>query len=366
MNTTPKTKGPWITRFIIRSFTVVLAVLIFWLLGFLVKDIQSIRGPEYDKIEEKHVDGKVVDTKAALEKQIAELKRRIDNQSQTQHLLGDSSRSLQQTINQLLELQKLGIQKNIALSDKEQANLTSSLNLFLENQKKYQEMNQTVSELLRQKQALEVEKRQAERQIEKQRKPARKEYSRLREKHRIKLASLQLAILIPLLAVAAVLVIKKRASIYFPLLLAFGGATLLKVALVIHEYFPTRYFKYILIVALLLAVARLLIYFIRSVAFPKAERLAKQYREAYERFLCPVCEYPIRMGPRRFLFWTRRTVNKIIVPSEQREKELYTCPSCGTTLFEECSSCHKVRHALLPHCEYCGVEKSTEGSSDKS
>ena len=112
---------------------------------------------------------------------------------------------------------------------------------------------------------------------------------------------------------------------------------------------------------LLLVVARLLIYFIRTIAFPKTQWLVKQYREAYERFLCPVCEYPIRTGPRRFLFWTRRTVNKMVVPTGRcEEDEAYTCPACGSVLFEECPDCHKVRHAMLPHCSRCGAEKDVK------
>jgi predicted RNA-binding Zn-ribbon protein involved in translation (DUF1610 family) len=359
MKDAPKSKGPWINRFAIRLLTVVLGILIFWLLGFLVEDIESIEGPEYDAIEARHVDKSLVEKKEAQEKQIAELTRQIDNQKESQRLIGASSENLQKTINQLLELQKLGIEKNIGFSDTEQANVASSLNLFLENQKKYQELNQSLSELLRQKQDLENEKKASERRIEEQRKPAREEFNRENKKHRLKLAFLQLAVLLPLLAIAAVLVTKKRSSIYYPLYLAFGIATSLKVASVIHEYFPSRYIKYVLITALLLAVGRLLIYFIQTIAFPKTQWLLKQYREAYERFLCPVCEYPIRIGPRRFLFWTRRTVNKLVVPNQGvNQEEPYTCPSCGTALFEQCSSCQKIRHALLPHCPHCGAEKA--------
>ncbi|RMD78708.1 MAG: hypothetical protein D6820_09475, partial [Lentisphaerae bacterium] len=234
----------------------------------------------------------------------------------------------------------------------------SSLKLFLDNQKKYQELSQAIAELLERKQKLVQEERKIEHTIELQRQPAHKEYQRLNRKHRLKLAFLQLAILLPLLIVAVVLMIKKRSSIYFPLYLAFALATLLKVGLVVHEYFPSRYFKYILIGGLLIIVGRLLIHFIHAIAFPKKQWLFKQYREAYERFLCPVCEFPIRTGPRRFLYWTRRTVNKIVVPAEHNEQEeTYTCPVCGSTLFEECSSCHKVRHAMLPNCVHCGDEK---------
>jgi predicted RNA-binding Zn-ribbon protein involved in translation (DUF1610 family) len=296
--------------------------------------------------------------RVALEKQVADLTRQIENQTEKQRVVGDSSRNLQQTINQLIEHQKLGMQKSIVFSETEQANFTSSLKLFLDNQKKYQELSQTVSDMLERKQGLVREKEQAEQEIERQRQPARDEFNRLSQKHRLKLAFLQLTILLPILVAAAGVIIKKRSSIYFPLFLALGAATLIKVALVIHEYFPSKYFKYILIVGLLIVVARLLIYFIRTIAFPKAQWLVKQYREAYERFLCPVCEYPIRIGPRRFLFWTRRTVNKTVVPTERGDQEeKYTCPSCGCNLFEECPSCHKVRHAMLPNCSHCGAEK---------
>ncbi|WP_322630005.1 hypothetical protein [Halothiobacillus sp.] len=353
-----KSKGTWWHRFAIRFFTVIFAVLVFWVLGFLVQDIQSLPGPNYGSIEKNYLNKDLLARRDALNKQITALSRQIDNETEKQRIVGDSSRNLQQTINQLLELQKLGIEKHMAFSDTEQANFTSSLNLFLDNQKKYQELSQSVSEMLEKKQTLVEEKDQAEQEIDKQRQPARDEYNALSRAHQLKLALLQLAILLPILLVAAVVIIRKRSSIYFPLYVAFGAATLVKVALVVHEYFPSRYFKYVLIGALLLVVARLLVYFIRTIAFPKTQWLVRQYREAYERFLCPVCEYPIRTGPRRFLFWTRRTVNKMVVPGDRADQEeIYTCPACGTGLFEECSSCHKIRHAMLPNCTHCGIEK---------
>jgi predicted RNA-binding Zn-ribbon protein involved in translation (DUF1610 family) len=169
-----------------------------------------------------------------------------------------------------------------------------------------------------------------------------------------------------LLAVAGYLFLRRRASLYFPLFLAFGIAVLVKVALVVHEYFPSQYFKYILILALIAVVARLLIHFIRTVAFPKTDWLLRQYREAYERFLCPVCEYPIRTGPRKFLYWTRRTVHKILPHGEGGKEEKYTCPDCGTTLFEPCPACQNIRHALLVHCEHCGAAKEVAAVTSSS
>ena len=358
MKNNVKVKGTWLHRFAVRLFTLALTVLIFWVLGFLVNDIRSIPGPDYAEIERRHLDRGLVARRDSLAAQVSDLSRQIDNQTAKQKVVGDSSRNLQQTINQLIELQKLGLQKDVSFSDTEQANFTSSLKLFLDNQRKYQELSQTISEMLERKQNLISGKERVEHQIGGQRQPARAEFQRRSERHRLRIAFLQLAILLPILVLAAAVIIKKRTSIYFPLFLAFGAATLVKVGLVVHEYFPSRYFKYILTGSLLIAVARMLIHFIRAIAFPKAPWLIKQYREAYERFLCPVCEYPIRTGPRRYLFWTRRTVNKIVVPSDRgASDESYTCPSCGSCLFEECSSCHGIRHAMLPNCSHCGIEK---------
>ncbi len=367
MKNHPNPKGPWIHRFTIRLFTLIFTVLVYWALGFLVQDIQSIKGPDYSEIEKEYVDQDLTGRIKELNSGIEDLDRSISSKQEEMRLVDDSSENLQKTIGQLIELQKLSIEKSVALSESDQQNLNESLNQFLESQQNYQSHSEELTQLAQQKRTLQDEKIQLEKTVADQREPARKEFERLKEKHDWKLAALQLAILIPLLAVAAFLVIRRRESVYFPLYLGFGIATLLKVTLVIHRYFPTRYFKYILVAVLLLAVARVLIHFIRMVAFPKAQWLTRQYREAYERFLCPVCEYPIRTGPRKFLFWTRRTVNKIVIPREAgQEEEPYSCPSCGTVLLEECPECHNIRHALLPHCSHCNAEKEITGSGTES
>ncbi len=350
-------KGPWIHRFSIRLFTLFLAVLVFWVLGFLVQDIESISGPSYDEIEQRHVDPALVDKQKALAADIAEADRAIAGKREEMQIISDSTRNLQSTISQLIELQKLTVQKSAALPETEQANLSDSLARFLDNQTRYQTLNTELSGLTDQKQALAAEKRQVDQRIRQLQKPAREEFQHLTEKHRLRLAIYQLFILIPLLAIGAFLLVKKRGSLYYPLFLGFGAAVLVKVSLVLHAYFPSRYLKYVLVAGLLVVVVRLLIYFIRAVAFPKARWLTRQYRDAYEHFLCPVCEYPIRTGPRKYLFWTRRTINKLVVAGEPEHEKPYACPACGTILFEACSRCGGIRHALLPHCQHCSAHK---------
>lgn len=358
-----KQKGTWAHRTAIRFLTLALAVLFFWLIGFLLQDIRTIKGPEYQDIEKSRVDTSLVEKKALLDTQIAEISRQAEDLAEKQRIIGDSSRSLQQTLTQVIELQKQGLQKNAVFNEKQQAGFSESLNLFLENQRQYQDLSRSLSELIGKKQQLVAERERLALEIEKQRKPAREEFEDQMKRHRLRLAAVQLLVLLPILLLAAGLVVKKRGSLYAPVYLAIGAAALARVALVIHEYFPARVFRYILTLALIAVIMKLLVHFIRSVAFPGKTFLARQYREAYERFLCPVCEYPIRIGPRRFLFWTRRTVNRIVVPTGQGEREEpYTCPSCGSRVFEKCASCGQVRHSLLPYCTHCGSKSDSTPS----
>lgn len=372
MNNTRKPQGPWIHRFFIVFFTTVFAVLVYWALGFLVEDIRSIPGPLYPEIEKGYLDPGLTEQEKTLSREIAETERAIAGRKDELRIIGDTSGNLQRTINQLLELQRLAVQKSAALSDREQVNLSDSLAAFLESQKRYQAVSAELSRLTERKETLLSEKNTLERTMEEKRQPAREEFDRLSEKHNLRLAALQLGILLPLLALSAFLVVRKRKTLYFPLFLGFGSAVLVKAALVIHQYFPTRYVRYLLVVALLAAVGRLVVHFIRSAAFPDARQLWKQHREGYEHFLCPVCEYPIRRGPRKYLFWTRRSLKKLDPPQDSGEDEPYCCPSCGTVLFEECPQCGRIRHALLPWCEHCCDEKNTgegaieEGSRQKS
>jgi predicted RNA-binding Zn-ribbon protein involved in translation (DUF1610 family) len=356
-----KTKGPRTIRLLAHLCTVILGVLIFWLLGFLVEDIESLPGPDREAIERSHVDQALVRKQQELEKRTGGLERQLESARQQQRLVGEGAENLHRTIDQLLEIRRLSIEKAAVLPEGEKGSLSASLSQFLQDQKTYQELNHGIADLTSKKLRLEEDSRLVAEKIEAQKRSADEDFEQKSETHRVWLAFYQLALLVPLLLVAGGLLLRLRGSVYLPLFLAFGGATLLKVALVVHEYFPTRYFKYVLILVLLAVVARLLVYLIRIIVFPKLDWLLRQYREAYERFLCPVCEYPIRTGPRKFLYWTRRTVHKVLPPAEAEGKsEPYTCPSCGTPLFEECPACHNVRHSLLGHCAHCGTEKELQ------
>ncbi|HNT35885.1 MAG TPA: hypothetical protein PKH07_12920, partial [bacterium] len=137
MNATNASRGTWGIRLLIRLLSITLGVLLFWLLGFLVNDIESLRGPDYQTIEAKHLDSSLVERKEKLLAEIADLDRQITNKREEQRLAGDSSQNLQRTINQLLDIQKMSMEKDISLADSDRENISASLKHFLESQTVY-------------------------------------------------------------------------------------------------------------------------------------------------------------------------------------------------------------------------------------
>lgn len=352
-------KGPWTQRLLILFFAALFGLLVYWLIGFVLKDIGSWPGPDYVALERQMLDPELMEQAETLDAEAAETERRIADQKERQQILRESTAASQQTMNQLIEFQRLNLEQGADLTDQERQALAEAEQLFLANQRQYQDLNEEVARLSARLRELRDERQALETRIIEARNPVDRAYERLHERHDLKVAAVKLAALLPLVVLAVVLFLKGRRGIYAPLVHAFGLAVLVQVGLVMHEYFPSRYFKYVLILVSLAVVARILVHLLRSVAYPKRDQLLKQYREAYERFACPVCEYPIRRGPLRYALWTTRSLKKYPVTTGQPvTDEPYTCPSCGTDLFEECGVCHATRHSLLPACEKCGAEKS--------
>jgi hypothetical protein len=368
MNVNSGNKGPWIHRLLVYTFASIFSLLVYWLLGFVVRDIATWPGPNIQEVEQRILDQNLVQEMASLQNQIDESSRAIASRKESQKVVRDSTSNSEKTMNQLLELQKLTLQRGVTPSPDEVKALAESEKLFLANQSKYQEINDQIAGLSDELSRLENRQRETQKKLQTQRPAVQEEYNRLYSRHQWKLAALKLTFLVPLVALAVWLFLKKRATLYAPLVYGLGLAVLVKVGQVMHEHFPRRYFKYILILIALVLVVRVLVYLLRAMAYPKLDWLLKQYREAYEHFLCPVCNYPIRLGPRKHLFWTRRSLKKLQVPpgSETTVDKPYICPVCATHLFEECVACKGIRHSLLPACAHCGAEKSLQSADTVS
>ncbi|HOJ34325.1 MAG TPA: hypothetical protein PKY35_11230 [Candidatus Hydrogenedentes bacterium] len=357
MSVTLQKKGTRMHRFGVWAFAVLLTLLFIWLLGFVMTDIGRIPGPDFRTLESKYVDSNLVARKNEIERELHRLEVDISNQKQVQDILRNSTENSQRTMNQLLDLRRRNLEKSVAPTPDEQRALEESQAVFLKNQEEFQKANEQISQLVTRQKALQEEMANLEEQLAAQRKLAQEEFERLHRKHSLKLASIKLLILLPLLFVAVWMVLKKRASVYKPIFYAFAFAVFWRTAQVIHEHFPSALFKYIAVVAGIVAVLAILIYLIRMIAAPKRDWLLKQYREAYNRRICPICAYPIQFGIAASAPYSRRlaSVPELSGVGGTGEDTPYTCPSCGQALFSACEACGKIRHVLLPFCRHCGA-----------
>lgn len=359
MSENKKLKGPWIQQAFIILLSVVLGVLLYWLLGFITKDIGSLRGPDFSIVQAKYVNAQLRENQKSLEEKLATLNKQIGNKRGRQNILEKGTRSLQTTINQLLSIQKLNIERNLTLPEQQQKVLVDSQTMFLDNQKEFHVLNKEIGELTKQQDQLKEELDTVSEQIQSQLNVARTEYNELMTKHRWKLAALKLAVMIPIFLITAWFFTKKRTGTYWPVVYAAFIAVFVRISLVVHEYFPRKYFKYIALAVIIAIVLRLLVYLIKMIVSPKKDWILKQYQEAYDKNVCPICGKPVRIGPLRYTAGRKRKGLLLLAGQggEALKQQIYTCPSCGTQLYDKCDKCSDIRHSLLPFCEHCGSEK---------
>jgi predicted RNA-binding Zn-ribbon protein involved in translation (DUF1610 family) len=359
MSENKKLKGTWVQRFFIIVLGLILGVLLFWLLGFLTDDIGSLRGPDFQQVRARHVDAALDEKLKSLNETLDGLKKNINNRREQQDILKKSTDSLQNTINQLLSIEKQNIEKNLTLSGQQQQILSQSQTMFMENQNKYQDLNEEVFDLTEQQQQLEKERDSVSAQILTQENSARQEYNQLQSRHRLRVAALKLGVMIPLFLISAWFFIKKRSGTFWPIVYAVFIAAFVRISMIVHEYFPREYFKYIALLVIIGIVLKLLICLIKTIVSPKEDKILKRHQEAYDKNICPSCNKPIRIGPLRYIV-NRKKASLVLAGQVEKapKQEIYTCPKCGTQLYEKCSNCSDIRHSLLPFCEHCGNEKT--------
>lgn len=352
MSKTRVRKGPAGHRFLVMFLNILLGILVYWLLGFIIDDIGTQPGPSLTSLQEKFQNSTLVNQRAALLARTSALAQTLDAQHQEQALLQDSINGYRDSMNQLLALQK-----SSPFTSQSQQNLARVTQLYLDSQQLYQAHNHAIIQETTQLQRLKNTTGMIETQLNKQSQRAYEVYNTQQTRHNLMLAAIKLLVLIPLLIITVYFFKKKRQSIYLPMIIAIGIAISLKIIMVMHEHFPSRAFKYLLILALIYFVARALMGALRMVASPKPNWLLKQYREAYQKLQCAMCQYPIQPGALKF---TAPRAGKNSPESDVSYLEnitAYTCPSCGEKLFEKCESCGQCRHSLLVFCEHCGKEK---------
>jgi hypothetical protein len=111
MQTKQKAKGSWGVRFFILLLGIVLGILFYWLLSFIEGDIGQIKQPDPDGVRQKYIEPSLDRQAVELGREIDAIKREMQTLTEQQRLLSSSTSSLQNTISQLLTIQKESLAK---------------------------------------------------------------------------------------------------------------------------------------------------------------------------------------------------------------------------------------------------------------
>lgn len=359
--TNTRAQAPFLLRSGIWLLATLLTFLLIWLLGFVLSDIDDLKGPDFSIVSQTYVSPALAERTTALEAQIRQIDLQVGRQREIQQTLQRSMDNARETMQQMMNLHRLSLEQKVTPNEPEREALATSQQRFLDAQDQFEQANAAIATSNQQKFDLNQELNAARAQAEEQLRPARQEYERLIRRHRVNIASLKLAFIVPLFLLASWLVYRFRDSSYRPALLALLAATFWKLGLVMFDHFPREFFKYIAILAGIGIVLAFLVWMLRRSLHPGRAIQLKRFREAYATHHCPICAYPIARGALKFAIWTRKGP-QIQVPSATppgtMEEARYACPSCGTQLFEKCEQCGDARHSLLPYCEHCGHGKS--------
>ena len=361
MTNTHRIKGSRWQRFFIWSLSGLLSLLFIWLLAFIDGDIGDWPGPDREQIRAGHVDKSLEERRDDLEHEKSQLARQIREHKEAQEIQRRSMGESRDVMNQMIEIHRLSLEKAVTPSEAEQEALAQSQSLYLTRQQEFQQTNEQITQLNQQQRTVEDEIRTVSTQLNLQEEPADEEYDRKRKRHRLMVASVKLLFIVPVLLIAAWLAMKFKKSLYVPIIYAMLVAAFLRVCVVMHAYFPPDYFKYIAVAAGIAVVLAFLIMLIRMRFRPRPDVLLKQYREAYHRHRCPVCDYPILRGPLKHVVWSAKGPRGPLPPPQEGIDDAdkpYTCPACGERLYDACGKCNSIRHSLLPYCESCGQEET--------
>ncbi|HIA28339.1 MAG TPA: hypothetical protein EYN79_09580 [Planctomycetes bacterium] len=356
-------KGTFAQRVGTFFLCALLTLFFIWLLDFLRDDVGNIEGPDRDTFYAE-LDQAPEELLKDLRRQQAEVTRQVQRKQGSQGDYKASMENARQVMQGMVDLKRLSIEQGVVFPPSDQEALAAATARFIAAQKQFETANGEITALNFQSYDLEDQIREQVVVVTDHRRPADELFEDAEETHELKTGFYKLAIQLPLFLLAAWLVSSRKQSPYRPIYLAALVATFWEVSVIAWEHFDREYFKYIAIITAIVITLGFLRYILANASKPPMELLLRRYRASYERCRCPICDFSLRRGSLREAVWTRKgpLTTAAAAPTDAEERP-YTCPSCGTILFDSCNECQKIRHSLLPSCENCGAEHATEGAS---
>lgn len=340
-----------------------LTLLFIWLLNFLRLDVGDIEGPDRDTFYAE-LDQGPQELLKNLQEQQAEISRQVRYKQGSQTNYKASMENARQVMQEMGDLQRLSIEQGVSPPESDVEALAAARARFLAAQEQFETANSEITTLDSEANNLNDQIREQRRVVADHLRPAEEEFDAAVEAHDLKLGFYKLSLQLPLLLLAAWLVRVRKQSPYRPIYLAALVATFWEVAIIAWEHFPEEYFKYVAIITAIGITLGFLRHILRNASKPSLELMLRRYRASYERCRCPICDFSMRRGSLRDAVWTRKgPVTTTAATPTDGDEHPYTCPACGTTLFDSCDQCQKIRHSLLPNCENCGAKHAMEGSS---
>lgn len=349
----------WASRLGALALSGTLTFLWVWLLFFLLSDVGRHQSVRYSSFYDAGMPPELLAEVAALEEEVTSQELKAGRQEQLQQDLKRGMEQSAEVMQQMMDLQRLALEKGSTPSQAERDVLAEAQGTFIASQEQYraanteiQGANATLFELRQRGAELQVRVEGAE-------EPIRKSYEVARREGAFREASLRLLLLIPLLILSATVLWKRWRGAWRPIYMSVFLAVFWTVGLEMFQRFPAEYFKYIAILTAIGITLSFLAWVIRKATSPSPTLVLARNRAAYMGNTCPICAFqlsrtPIQAGPlakRRSR--DRREGSGPGMPDDRVD---FSCPSCGTGLFESCAQCASPRHSLLPFCEGCGAE----------
>ena len=357
------------SRFVVFALSALLTLFFIWLLGFLLADINRFPGPQLSTFEERLIPAAAVNARDALLTEERALKTKIRRQNEIQDSLQTSMTNAEAALSKIEDLQRLSSDRGVAPSAVDVRALERARRSFYAAQEKFEAANNAIAALRAEQYELAPKLTHARAALKNFQDEAKRAYEIEWRAHRLKLAVAKLALVVPLLLALAWWVRRNRGHRYQPIYIAALTATFWKVCEVMHAHFPSKFFKYIAILAAIGLLVALLVWVIRSLAAQQMkaqQKLAaqqleaeqKHMRRAYENHRCPLCDFPIMRGAFAQAVWTSDGPRLPREVPNAPPSSRYTCPACGAALFDACGACGEITHALFSFCSACGHENA--------